>query len=72
MKDSKKDAAEKLTYKLPQLLKKLERCQDVDPSDKEAVAELKALMALDHISPSDLLKHKRLFWKYLDFYQFDT
>jgi hypothetical protein len=29
-------------------------------------------MAQDHISPSDLLKHKRLFWKYLDFYQFDT
>jgi hypothetical protein len=36
------------------------------------VSELKALMAQDHISPSDLLNHKRLFWKYLDFYQFDT
>jgi hypothetical protein len=53
---------------MPKILIQLEKDEYLDPADAEVLIELKALLDAHDTLPTDLLKYKSLFRKYLSFY----
>jgi hypothetical protein len=54
------------------MLYRLEKDDAVDPKHIEDIGKLKVLINSETVLPTDLLMFRRLFRRYLDFYQFDT
>lgn len=71
-KTKKHNAAAKLLDKIPKMLYKLEKDTAIHPDDIKKIKELKMMMQSETFLPTDLLKYRSLFKKYLNFYTFET